>query len=95
MSIITKQSQIHGVGLFTNKYYAANDFIFTAIDENKKITELGVKINHSWNPNTHLLFVNNMWNIYAIDDINIGEELTTNYNHNKPHFIKPAVDSWN
>lgn len=94
MSIIIRPSQIQGVGLFATKVYATNDFIFTAIDENKKITELGSKINHSWNPNTHLLFVNNKWNIYAIDNININEELTTNYNTNKPYFIKPAINSW-
>jgi SET domain-containing protein len=94
MSVIIKPSRIHGVGVFTVRSFAPNDFIFTAIDENKKITDLGSKINHSWQPNTHLLFVNNEWNIYASGMIEPGEELTANYNKNKPNFIKPAIKDW-
>ena len=94
MNPIIKQSRIHGVGLFATKKYAMNDFIFTAIDENNHITELGKKINHSWEPNTNLLFVNNVWNIYANCAIDIGDELTANYNNNRPHFIKPAINGW-
>ena len=92
MTIQIRSSPIHGVGLFATKKYEVNDFIFTA--KNKKITYLGSKINHSWYPNTHLLFVNGVWNMYANSIINIDDEITANYNNNRPHFIKPADSNW-
>jgi hypothetical protein len=94
MSLYIGKSNIHGVGVFTNKRLNVNDFILTAIDSNKVITQIGLKVNHSLNPNSFLLFSNNSWNLYAEEIIYPNEEITCNYNINTPSFIKKANPNW-
>ncbi len=87
------KSNIHGVGVYTKKNYNKNDKIFLAIDNNKIITYIGSKINHSNNPNTQLLNTSEGWNIFALDKIKKNMELTANYN-NSPDFINKANPNW-
>jgi hypothetical protein len=87
------KSNIHGVGVYTKKNYNKNDRIFLAIDNNKRITYTGSKINHCNNPNTELLTTSEGWNIVALDKIKKNIELTVNYN-NTPDFIKKANPNW-
>ncbi len=87
------KSNIHGVGVYTKKNYNKNDRIFLAIDNNKRITYTGSKINHCNNPNTQLLNTSEGWNIVALDKIKKNMELTVNYN-NTPDFIKKADPNW-
>lgn len=94
MVLYIGKSSIHGVGVFTDRQLSTNDFILIAINANKVITPIGLKINHSLNPNSFLLFANNTWNLYAQDIIYANEEITCNYNINTPSFIKKANANW-
>ncbi len=92
-NIYIEKSPIHGVGLFINKDYKPNDFLYKAITPTKEITYHGSLINHSYKPNTYLLENKNGWFIMALKDIKKGSELTVNYTHT-PSFIKKPDPSW-
>lgn len=88
-----KKSNIHGVGVYTTKYYKKNSFLFEAIESDKEITELGKYINHCDKPNTVLLKYNNGWSLFAIQDIDEDTEILTNYKQ-APYFIQPPNKNW-
>lgn len=94
MVLYIDNSRIHGVGVYTDRKININDFILTAISSNRIITEIGLKVNHSLNPNSYLLFTNNKWNLYSQEEIFPNEEITCNYNINTPYFIKKANPHW-
>lgn len=87
------ESKIHGVGVYVDKYINPGQIIDVAIDNNKIITYFGSKINHSWNPNTDLYKINDMYYIVAIKPIYAFTEITTNYT-NTPNFIKKPNPNW-
>jgi SET domain-containing protein len=87
------KSNIQGVGVFADKDYNENSFLFTGIEPNRKITYLGSKINHCNKVNTYLVNEENGWNIYSKRKINKGEELLIDYN-NTPEFIKKPDKNW-
>jgi len=87
------ESKIHGNGIFTSKNIKKDNFILNAIDKNNHVTDIGTKINHSYNPNALLTFKLNKYNLYAIRDINRHEEITANYN-DTPDFINKPNPNW-
>jgi hypothetical protein len=90
---IVKPSRIQGVGLFAEQDYSPNTKLFKAIDNNKKVTYLGGKINHCNKPNTYLLKENNEWFVYSKQYIKKNDELIIDYN-NTPDFIKKPNPEW-
>lgn len=87
------KSDIHGDGLYTNKKINKNNYICLLINNNKKITYFGTKINHSFTPNTKLQHTENGWHIIALKNINKNTELTVDYN-DTPDFIKKPDPLW-
>lgn len=87
------ESKIHGNGIFTAKNIKKDNFILNAIDEQNRVTNIGTKINHSYNPNAILTYKINKYNLYAIRDINKNEEITANYN-DTPDFINKPNPEW-
>lgn len=87
------KSNIHGVGLFVNKSYKKGEKIMIVIDNDKNITKLARKINHSNNANTIIKKKNDGWYIYALQDIKKDNELTINYN-DTPDFIAKPDPNW-
>ena len=85
--IFISKSKIHGNGLFAGKDIDNNLKLFTAIDKNRIITNLGKYINHCGICNTYLKYENGEYNIYSKRNIDKGEELTVNYDLT-PSFIK-------
>lgn len=92
-----KSSRIDGVGVFTNISLPKDTMIFKCIS-GKKITKLGQKINHCPRnqANTYLKLHENTdeWYLYALRNIEINEELTSDYNNAPKHLIRPANISW-
>jgi hypothetical protein len=89
------KSNIHGVGIFTNKFLLPNTFIDIAINNKNEITFFGSKLNHSWNPSSKLVYspITKTYNIYSINNMNSGEEITVNYTFT-PSFIKKPLSHW-
>jgi hypothetical protein len=88
-----KPSSIQGVGLYAEQEYNSDIKLFKAIEENKKITHLGSKINHCNKPNTYLKKEEDGWYVYSRKKINFGEELLIDYN-DTPNFIKKPNPEW-
>lgn len=86
-------SNIEGVGIFTDKLIKNGEFIDLAIDSYNNITNFGSKINHSWTPNANLYKKNDLYYMVAIKDIYPHEEITANY-MNTPDFIKKPNSDW-
>lgn len=89
------KSTIHGVGLFVTKDIGMNEYIDTAIRSDRSITFFGSKINHSWTPNTQLVFdsVHKVYDIYSKYPIKAGTELTVDYTFT-PDFINKPLQTW-
>lgn len=90
------KSPIHGVGVFAYNPLQPNAFIETAIDEQRNITFFGSKINHSWSPNSRLIYntASKTYDLYAIVHIPQGTEITADYTYT-PDFIKKPSLNWN
>jgi SET domain-containing protein len=89
MSFTVKNSNIHGLGIFSNMFIPENTLLFKAID-NFVITNPAKFINHSENPNTKLYKINNDYYILSITNIKKNQEITLCYTHN-PYFIKNHI----
>jgi len=93
-----KESQIQGVGIFSDKNYGVDEKLFKAIENDKStVTEYGSKINHCSKPhivNTYLKEMENgEWTLFSKKNILAGEELTCDYN-NTPDFIVKPDKNW-
>ena len=96
---IIKKSNINGVGIFANTNIKKDnliDLVFTQkLDSNNKlysdITQyFGSKLNHCYiNNNAYLKNIDNKFYLYAKKNIQLGNEITVNYN-NTPNTIKKA-----
>ncbi len=102
------ESRIHGLGLFTKRRRKKGERLFVAIYSNKMVTPIGGKINHcpegnsvpgsiEIRPNTYLSETPDKttgeWWIIADRDIEVGEELTVDYN-GTPDFINKPDPGW-
>ena len=91
---------INGLGLYATKNYKMNDIIYKLtgleytsplretiyIGDNKHIfDEYGKFINHSFNPSIYV----NKYDLIALHDIKIGDEITFNYNDNEINMASP------
>ena len=87
-------------GLFATKKYTKDERVHTLIGEiyDKPTRETirigydrhiydnyGIFINHSFNPNIYIIYSE----IFALQDINIGDELVFNYNENEGTMANP------
>lgn len=94
-----KESQIHGIGVYTTNFIPKGKMIDVGIIYHLKIlpnvTYFGGKINHSYNPNAILRYSKetNTWNVYAKKDIKENNEVTIDYN-DTPTFIKGPDKRW-
>lgn len=80
-----KDSPIHGKGIFLNKDISRKTPIDVGIDFYfgwiPYITpKFGSLINHSYNPNCYLKWLNKKWYVCAIRPIKKHEEITLDYN---------------
>ena len=91
--IFISKSKIDGSGLFAGKDFEMNSKLFTAIDKNRIITNLGRYINHCTMCNTYLKHENDEYNIYSKRNIHKGEEITANYDLT-PSFINKSNKDW-
>ena len=88
-----KQSKIHGFGYFAKKYIPINTKLFTGIVD-KKVTFFGKYINHNKICNTKLIKVDNRYDVVSSKNINIGDEITIDYDTTPP-FINNSDPLWN
>jgi hypothetical protein len=95
-------SKIHGTGVMANRKIENGDIVDKATDPSRKkdglpkVTPMGSKLNHSWDPNCTLNTVATsrilFHNLIAHKDIEPGEELTVDYSK-YPEFKDPQ-SSW-
>ncbi len=95
--LVRKKSEIHGIGVFTNKnlkkgevfYEVPLDFVFnlpeprtTEVSKGKFVSDNMVLnwVNHSCNPSATLDRSGETPKIVAARDIEVGEEITDDYN---------------
>jgi SET domain-containing protein len=91
-------SEIHGQGVMANRKMKHGDIIDKATDPSRKenglpkVTPMGSKLNHSWDPNCMLNVVVTsriiFHNLIAYKDIEPGDELTVDYSK-YPEFKDP------
>jgi hypothetical protein len=93
ITVYVAKSNIEGEGLYSAKDLKTRDNLFMAIDKYNSITYLGSKINHSNNPNTELVKINDSYYILSLYDIEKNKELTIDYNKT-PDFITKPDPSW-
>lgn len=89
-------------GLFATKQYMKGDVIFTLtgnelthptretihVGDNKHVHDkYGMFMNHSFTPSTYI----NKYNVMALIDIKVGDELTFDYNKNEINMAAPFV----
>lgn len=89
------KSNISGEGIFSKYDRKINDKLFLAISNSFRVTQIGSKINHCWNPNTRLEKISNSggWWVVANKKIKVGEELTIDYRYT-PFFISKPLSTW-
>lgn len=99
------RSKIDGRGMFTTVDLSEGSIIGIAYVEqldfreipltfrwkDGAVTILGLFINHSLTPNCDLILRNGIYRLFALRDIEAGEELTYNY---KNWQIQGALDEW-
>lgn len=89
-----KPSKIHGVGMYADKSYSFGEKLFICIDEYRKVTPLGKKVNHCGNKaNTKVKEENGVWWLVADKNIKNGDELVANY-YDTPSFIDKPNPEW-
>jgi hypothetical protein len=94
MKYTTKDSLIHGKGVFATQYIPQGDIIEIGIDYYygffPYVTPyFGSWINHCFNANTRLVYINDKYYVVADKNIRNGTELTINYNQT-PWYIMGA-----
>ena len=95
-------SKIHGTGVMATNKMKHGDIIDKATDPSRtenglpKVTPMGSKLNHSWDPNCILNMVRTsriiFHNLIAYKDIKPGEELTVDYS--KYSEFKDPTPDW-
>lgn len=91
-----KKSKIHNNGLFSLKRFRKGEDLFLALDRNMScpITKNAKYVNHCGNASSELKQIDDKrWMLVATKDIEIGDEITANYN-NTPDFIAKPDPSW-
>ena len=90
-----KESNIQGVGIISKIKIQKNTVLFKCV-ENKVILPIGTKVNHCQfeKSNTILVEYNNDWYLKSIKDIEIGEEITCDYNTTPRNIIARANPNW-
>ena len=80
-NVIIKKSKIDGAnkGLFANQYFEKNQLIGQAHENGQPVGNIGHMHNHSDNPNMYSIKKGNKRFVFAKNNIQAGEELTTNY----------------
>ena len=78
-NIDIKPSELEGLGVFSKSNFSVNDLIGIARTENGMRTLIGRYTNHSKHPNVKFVDENSIIKAYAIENIQTGEELTTDY----------------
>ena len=88
-----KESPIHGLGVFVTKPVKKGENIGVAIDAFKRVTYVGSKVNHSWNPSCVLVKNENSYHIVTAKDLSEYSEVTLDY-RDTPEFIAKPEESW-
>jgi GNAT superfamily N-acetyltransferase len=100
-NLYISKSDIEGEGLFSKTHININKIICQIADLYKVdstenwINEWGHKINHSINPTAKVIIVGNKCFIKAINDIKVGEEITTDYRTIPDFFNKGIYENTN
>jgi len=71
-------SPIHGIGFFAGQRFEIGSEILIARIDDKR-TEAGRFVNHSESPNAEMRYVGANIYLFALKEINKGEEITTSY----------------
>ena len=71
--------ELEGLGVFSKSNFSVNDLIGIARTEDGMRTLIGRYTNHSKHPNVKFVDENSIIKAYAIENIQTGEELTTDY----------------
>jgi SET domain-containing protein len=91
--LYVEKSQIQGMGIYSKKNLGANEYLMAAIID-KSVTPPAGMVNHSWTPNCKIVNKGgDNWDMYAIQNIRAGTELTMNYNET-PSYILDADPRW-
>ena len=95
-------SKIHGKGVFATKQFKSGEFINNGLlptgkpgplnDKTFYATDFGKFVNHSYTPNASLEFEDDAYKVYAMRDIEPGEELTSDYTQTKG--LKQPKPDW-
>jgi SET domain-containing protein len=91
---VISKSKIHGLGVIASQRIKKNEIIGPGIEYIFFVipnitSHLGKWVNHSYSPTARLVFLEPAYQVVANRDLNIGEEITVNYN-TCPWFIKKA-----
>jgi len=83
-----RKSSIHGLGAFSKRDFKKGEFINKHIirlsNGDLQVTKFGRKLNHSTNPNAiSKKGSDGCYRVYALKDINSGDEITLDYTVNK------------
>jgi len=90
-----KESKIQGVGIISKIKIPTNTVLFKCV-ENRVITAIGTKVNHCQieKSNTILIEHKNDWYLKSIKDIEIGDEITCDYNTTPRSLIARSNPNW-
>lgn len=92
-----KKSPIHGDGAFSKQKFNKGEFINVHIFSHRlgnRVTKFGSKLNHSDNPNAiSKKEADGRYIVYALSDINPGDEITLNYRVNRD--LEQPKKNWN
>jgi SET domain-containing protein len=90
-----KESDIHGKGVFAKETIATEEFIEVGIYMTPgyiQVSPMGDYVNHSDTPNSILSRKDGHYNMFAIKEIQPGDEITISYNdENAPKIIQRYV----
>jgi SET domain len=95
-------NRLNGYGLYSTEFYPKSEIVYTLsgeiydkptkytihVENNVHILDArGRFMNHSFTPTTYI----DGYNVVALIDINIGDELTFNYNETEINMASPFV----
>lgn len=94
-NLYISMSDVHGVGVFVGRGFAADEMVLAVVEPEHKISALGSKVNHCMERANVVLkeAKPGYWNLYAIRDLEPYEEILSDYN-NTPDFIAKPDPSW-
>jgi len=92
-----KDSIIHGKGTHSKEHFKPGDYINCCVSKIKgtfefDITHFGKYLNHSYEPSSEIKREKPVYNVYALKEINPGDEVTVDYTQT-PEFKQPD-DDW-